>query len=71
MPYNTTIAEELRSAVRCSRRVALRATKGQSTKRSRDINRINLATLEANVLSIAEKAEMEQDRISMKGGFHA
>ena len=61
MPYNTTIAEELRSAVRCSRRVALRATKGQKN-RSRDLNRINLATLEANILSIAEKAEMDWDK---------
>lgn len=61
MPYAQTIAEELRTAVRCSRRVALRATKGQTTTRSRDLNRINLATLEANVLSIAEKADMEME----------
>lgn len=71
MPY-TTIADELRSAVRCSRRVALRATMGQKTHRSRDINRINLATLEANILSIAEKAEMDWDKYCIeKGGNHA
>ena len=71
MPYNTTIAEELRSAVRCSRRVALRATMGQKN-RSRDLNRINLATLEANILSIAEKAEMDWDKYFIeKGGNHA
>lgn len=71
MPYNTTIAEELRSAVRCSRRVALRATMGQKN-RSRDLNRINLATLEANILSIAEKAEMDWDKYCIaKGGNHA
>lgn len=72
MPYNTTIAEELRSAVRCSRRVALRATMGQKNHRSRDLNRINLATLEANILSIAEKAEMDWDKYCIeKGGNHA
>ena len=72
MPYNTTIAEELRSAVRCSRRVALRATMGQKNHRSRDLNRINLATLEANILSIAEKAEMDWDKYFIaKGGNHA
>lgn len=70
MPYTKTIAEELRTAVRCSRRVALRATKGQTTTRSRDLNRINLATLEANVLSIAEKADMEMELRQEQGEDH-
>lgn len=53
MPY-AQIAEELRTAVRCSRRVALRATKGMTANRKKDFNRIYAETLTANVLTIAE-----------------
>lgn len=60
MPY-AQIAEELRTAVRCSRRVALRATKGMTANRKRDINKIYAETLTANVLTIAESAELKSE----------
>ena len=60
MPY-AQIAEELRTAVRCSRRVALRATKGVTANRKKDFNRIYAETLTANVLTIAEETELQSD----------
>ena len=54
MPY-AHIAEELRTAVRYSRRVALRATKGMTANRKKDFNRIYAETLTANVLTVAEE----------------
>lgn len=60
MPY-AQIAEELRTAVRCSRRVALRATKGMTANRKKDFNRIYAETLTANVLTIAEETELQSD----------
>lgn len=56
MPY-AHIAEELRTAVRYSRRVALRATKGMTANRKKDFNRIYAETLTANVLTVAEEMD--------------
>lgn len=65
MPY-AHIAEELRTAVRYSRRVALRATKGMTANRKKDFNRIYAETLTANVLTVAE--EMEDKKSAKNGG---
>ena len=58
MPYRAQIANELRTAVRCSKRVALRATRGMTENRKKDLNRIYAETLTANVLTIAEEMEL-------------
>lgn len=65
MPY-AHIAEELRTAVRYSRRVALRATKGMTANRKKDFNRIYAETLTANVLTVAE--EMDDKKPAKNGG---
>ena len=65
MPY-AHIAEELRTAVRYSRRVALRATKGLTANRKKDFNRIYAETLTANVLTVAE--EMDDKKTAKNGG---
>ena len=57
MPYRAQIANELRTAVRCSKRVALRATRGMTENRKKDLNRIYAETLTANVLTIAEEMD--------------
>ena len=58
MPYRAQIANELRTAVRCSKRVALRATRGTTENRKKDLNRIYAETLTANVLTIAEEIDL-------------
>ena len=63
---SSQIAEELRNAVRYSRRVALRATKGMTANRKKDFNRIYAETQTANVLTVAE--EMDDKKPAKNGG---